>query len=84
MLNSKLSTKPSIWKFINVIKNEESKLKIVIDNIRNGQPLLKMRKRGIMSFENLTKNYYLKYDEEIEKINFSDSNSKHEDILNIW
>lgn len=43
-----------------------------------------MRKRGIMSFENLTKNYYLKYDEEIEKINFSDSNSKHEDILNIW
>ena len=36
ILNSKFNSKPSIWKFINVIRNEENSLLIEINNIKNG------------------------------------------------
>ena len=40
-------------------------------------------KRGIPSFEYMTKKYYDIYDEEINKINNSNVESKKEKILNI-
>lgn len=36
ILNSKFNSKPSVWKFINMIRNEENELKIEINSIKNG------------------------------------------------
>ena len=83
ILNSKFNSKPSIWKFINVIRNEENSLLIEINNIKNGVNF-KKKKRGIPSFEYMTKKYYDIYDEEISKIIDSNLESKKDKILNIW
>ena len=44
--------------------------------------ILKRKKRGIPSFEYMTKKYYDSYDEEISKIN--DSNLESKKNLKIW
>lgn len=36
ILNSKFNKKPSIWKLLSVLKDEENKLKLDIINLRNG------------------------------------------------
>ena len=83
ILNSKFNYKPSIWKFINVIRNEENSLLIEINNIKNGDNF-KMKKRGTPSFEYIMKKYYDIYEEEIGKINASNLESIKDEILKIW
>ena len=80
ILNAKFNSKPTIWKLINVIRNEENSLLIEINNIKNGVNF-KKKKRGIPSFEYMTKKYYDIYDEEISKINDSNQESKKEKIF---
>ena len=41
ILNSKFNKKPTIWKFINVIRNEENNLLNEINSIKNGEMLKK-------------------------------------------
>ena len=59
-LNSKFNSKPSIWKFISVIREEENNLVQEIGNIRKG--LIKRKKR-IVKFKDFIKPYYNSYDE---------------------
>ena len=81
ILNSKFNKKPSIWKLLSVLKDEENKLKLDIINLRNGNI---KKKRGIPSFEYITKKYYDKYQEKIASINNSNSNNKIKEIINVW
>ena len=48
-LNSKFNSKPTIWKFISIIRDEENKLNLDIKNIRNGV-LLRKRKELILKY----------------------------------
>ena len=84
VLNGKFNNKPTIWKFISVIKTEENNLELEIENIKNGEILLKRKKRGIKSFKLTMMKYYDAIDEKIKKINDSMSLNKHTDIVNIW
>ena len=52
-LNSKFNSKPSIWKFISVIREEENNLVQEINNIRQG---LVKRKKRIVKFKDFIKN----------------------------
>ena len=52
-LNSKFNSKPSIWKFISVIREEENNLVKEINNIRQG---LVKRKKRIVKFKDFIKN----------------------------
>ena len=49
ILNSKFNSKPSIWKFINVIRNEENSLLIEINNIKNGVNFKKKKEEHLIS-----------------------------------
>ena len=80
-LNSKFNSKPSIWKFISVIREEENNLEQEIENIRKG--LIKRKKR-IAKFKDFIKPYYNSYDEAINKINNSNINNKHMKLVNLW
>ena len=46
--------------------------------------MFKKKKRGIPSFESMTKKYYDIYDEEINKINLSNINLKRNEIVKLW
>ena len=83
VLNSKFNKKPTIWKFMNEIRNEENNLLNEINSIKNGD-WFKKKKRGIPSFERMTKKYYDTYDEEINKINLSNINLKRNEIVKLW
>ena len=78
ILNSKWNSNPTIWKFLNIIRNEEKNLRIEINNIKNDINL------KLISYEKMTKKYYDCYDESIKKINDSNSNHKRKDIINVW
>ena len=80
-LNSKFNSKPSIWKFISVIREEENNLVKEMENIRNG--VIKRKKR-IVKFKDFIKPYYNSYDEAINKINYSNNNNKHMKLVNLW
>ena len=80
-LNSKFNSKPSIWKFISVLRDEENKLKLEIENIRNGE-FVKKRKR--IAFKVIMKKYYDVYDERINKINNDNLNNKQEELVKLW
>ena len=80
-LNSKFNSKPSIWKFISVIREEENNLVKEINNIRNG---LVKRKKRIVKFKDFMQTYYSSYDETINKINNSNINNKHMKLVNFW
>ena len=84
VLNGKFTNKPTIWKFISVIKTEENILELEIENIKNGESLIKRKKRGVKNFELTMKKYYDAYDEKIRKINNSMSLTKHSDLVNVW
>ena len=67
VLNSKFSKKPTFWKFLNEIRNEENNLLIEVNSMKNGN-FFRKKKRGIPTFEHVTKKYYQFYDDEINKI----------------
>lgn len=81
-LNSKFNTKPTIWKLISVLKQEEYNLTLDLENIKKG--ILKKKKRGIKSFVATYKKYYDTLDQKINLIKNSDSDEKTEAITNIW
>ena len=80
-LNQKFNSKPSIWKFISVIREEENNLVQEIGNIRKG--LIKRKKR-IVKFKDFIKTYYNSYDEAINKINNSNINNKYMKLVILW
>ena len=80
-LNSKFNSKPSIWKFISNIREEENNLVKEIENIR--KRIFKMKKR-IVKFKDFIKTNYNSYDEVINKINNSNFNNKHIKSVNFW
>ena len=80
-LNSKFNSKPSIWKFISVIREEENNLVQEINNIRQG---LVKRKKRIVKFKDFIKKYYDNYDEDIKKIIDSNINNKQKKLINLW
>ena len=80
-LNSKFNSKPSIWKFISVLRDEENKLKLEIENLRNDE-IVKKRKR--IDIKVIMKKYYDVYDERINKINNDNIDNKHEELVNLW
>ena len=45
VLNSKFSKKPTFWKLISVLKQEEYNLNIELENLKNGN--IKFKKRGV-------------------------------------
>ena len=59
ILNSKFKSKPSIWKFISVLRGEEDLLRIKINSLREGE-LEGRKKKGIISFEKLCLNFMVK------------------------
>ena len=83
VLNSKFSKKTTFWKFLNEIRNEENNLLIEVNSMKNGN-FFRKKKRGIPTFEHVTKKYYQFYDEEINKINSSNIASKRDKIIKIW
>ena len=54
VLNSKFNSKPSIWKFISVIKQEEYNLNLELDNIKKGE--IKKKKGALYLLKILLKN----------------------------
>ena len=82
VLNSKFSSKPTFWKFISILKQEEYNLNIELENIKNGN--IKYKKRGVKSFESVCKKYYDDYDLKISNILNSDSNNKEDQIIMLW
>ena len=83
ILNSKFNRKPTIWKFINIIRNEENNLRIEINNIKKYIMFKRKKRLKLISYEKMTKKYYDCYDESIKKINDSNSNHKRKDIINV-
>ena len=83
-LKGKFKNKPTIWKYISLTKKEENNLELEIENIKNGEILLKRKNRGIKSFALTKKKYYDVIDNKIKKINESHSLTKHQYIVNVW
>ena len=54
VLNSKFNYKPSIWKFISIIKKEEYNLNLELDNIKKGE--IKKKKLELYLLKILLKN----------------------------
>ena len=84
ILNSKFNSKPSIWKFISVIRGEEELLRLEINRVREGEIVGRKKKKGIISFEKQCLKYYDNIDNDIKKIKNSNSENKEDLILNIW
>ena len=51
--------------------------------MKNGN-FFEKKKRGIETFEHVTKKYYQVYDEEINKMNSSNLVSKRDKFIKIW
>ena len=83
ILNSKFNKKPSIWKLLAELINDENFLYIKIDNIKKDIGSGRKKKRGFKSFKELATPYYNKYDEEIKSISDSNDLNKREKIINV-
>ena len=62
VLNSKFNKKPTFWKLLAVLRNEEN-----LDNLKKGN-IISKKKRGWRSFESISSPYYKVYDEKSKKL----------------
>lgn len=84
VLNSMYNSKPTIWKFISIIREEEEEIRLKIFNIREGE--FNLRKKKFYSFKQICLKSYDTISKNIEEVNNSDigDDIKKEKILNIW
>ena len=84
VLNSMFNSKPTIWKFISIIREEEEELRLKIFSIREGE--FNLRKKKFYSFKQICLKSYDTISKNIEEVNNSDigDDIKKEKILNIW
>ena len=78
------NSKPTIWKFISIIRDEEEELRLKIVSIREGE--FNLRKKKCYSFKQICLKSYDTISKNIEDVNNSDigDDNKKEKILNIW
>ena len=78
------NSKPTIWKFISIIRDEEEELRLKIVSIREGE--FNLRKKKFYSFKQICLKSYDIISKKIEDVNNSDigDDIKKEKKLNIW